>query len=246
MTKTNRDTLYEELVSANRILANEGVVDAFGHVSVRDPENPLRYVMSRGRAPELVEREDIMEFELDGTPIDDSIGKPYLERHIHGAIYETRPDVCAVVHSHSRSVVPFSVSDERIRPVMHSCATIGECVPVWDSQTSFGDTNLLIGSMEIARDFAKVLGKNSGALMRGHGSTVAGHSLRAVVYTAVYLEVNARLQMDAMRLGRVTYLSKGEIEIIESRLRDTKPGEGYDRAWEYWCNNAGIAFRRVS
>jgi ribulose-5-phosphate 4-epimerase/fuculose-1-phosphate aldolase len=242
----DREALYDELVAANRILAQEGVVDAFGHVSVRDPDDPTRYLMSRGRAPELVERDDIMCFDLDGAPVGTPIGKPYLERHIHGALYEARADVQAVVHSHSRSVLPFSVSTERIRPLMHSCATIGACVPVWDSQTCFGDTNLLIANMETARDFAGTVGQTPGALMRGHGSTVVGRSLRAVVYTAVYLEVNAKLQMDAMRLGSVTYLSQGEIDIIQGRLNDAKPGEGYDRAWEYWCNNAGIEFTRMS
>ncbi|GAB2922152.1 hypothetical protein GCM10027093_71430 [Paraburkholderia jirisanensis] len=242
----NRDSLFNELVAANRILANEGVVDAFGHVSVRDPENPQRYIMSRARPPELIERSDIMTFELDGAPVDASIGKPYLERHIHGALYEARPDVHAVVHSHSRSVVPFTVSSARLRPIVHSCATIGCHVPVWDAQTTFGDTNLLIGDMKMGRDFAGVLGGNTSGLMRGHGSTVVGESLRAVVYTAVYLEVNAQLQMNAMRLGDVTFLTQGEVDKITSRLRDAKPGEGYDRGWEYWCHRAGIEFQPVS
>jgi ribulose-5-phosphate 4-epimerase/fuculose-1-phosphate aldolase len=242
----NRDSLLNELVAANRILANEGVVDAFGHVSVRDPDNPRRYIMSRARPPELIERGDIMTFELDGTPVDASIGKPYLERHIHAALYEARPDVGAVVHSHSRSVVPFSVTSARLRPIVHSCATIGCNVPVWDAQACFGDTNLLISDMAMGRDFASVLGANTSALMRGHGSTVVGESLRAAVYTAVYLEVNAQLQMNAMRLGEVTYLTQGEIDKITSRLRDAKPGEGYDRGWEYWCRHAGIEFNAVS
>jgi ribulose-5-phosphate 4-epimerase/fuculose-1-phosphate aldolase len=242
----NRDTLFNELVAANRILANEGIVDAFGHVSVRDPENPQRYILSRARPPELIERSDIMIFELDGTPVDASIGKPYLERHIHGALYEARPDVHAVVHSHSRSVVPFSVTSARIRPIVHSCATIGCNVPVWDAQTSFGDTNLLISDMKMGRDFADVLGENTSALMRGHGSTVVGESLRAVVYTAVYLEVNAKLQMSAMQLGEVSYLTEGEIKKITARLKDAKPGEGYDRGWEYWCRHAGVEFQAVS
>lgn len=242
----NRQALFDELVTANRILANEGVMDAFGHVSMRDPENPQRYILSRARPPERIERGDIMVFELDGTPVDPSIGKPYLERHIHGAIYEARPDVHAVVHSHSRSVVPFTVSSTRLRPIVHSCATIGCDVPVWDAQTTFGDTNLLISSMAMGRDFAGVLAGNASALMRGHGSTVVGESLRAVVYTAVYLEVNAQLQMNAMRLGDVKYLTPGEVETICSRLRDAKPGEGYDRGWEYWCGRVGIEFRPAS
>jgi ribulose-5-phosphate 4-epimerase/fuculose-1-phosphate aldolase len=234
------------LVAANRILANEGVVDGFGHVSIRDPENPQRYILARARPPELIERRDIMTFDLDGTAVDASLGKPYLERHIHGALYEARPDVHAVVHSHSRGVVPFSVSNARLRPIVHSCATIGCEIPVWDAQTRFGDTNLLIADMSMGRDFAGVLGENTSALMRGHGSTVVGESLRAVVYTAVYLEVNAQLQMNAMRLGEVNYLTRGEVEKITARLKDAKPGEGYDRAWEYWCGRAGIEFQAVS
>lgn len=236
----NRESLYNELVAANRILANEGVVDAFGHVSVRDPESPDHYILARARSPELIELSDIMVFDLDGKPLDGSVGKPYLERHIHGAVYEARSDVHAVVHSHSRSVLPFSVSTEVIHPVVHSCATIGEAVPVWDSQSSFGDSNLLVGDMKMGRDFAKVLGEHACSLMRGHGSTVVGGSLREAVYTAVYLEVNAKLQMDAIRLGGVKYLTKGEVAIIRSRLRDAKPGEGFDRAWEYWCRRAGL------
>jgi ribulose-5-phosphate 4-epimerase/fuculose-1-phosphate aldolase len=238
-----RDGLYDELVAANRILADEGVVDAFGHVSVRDPDNPTRYVLSRGRSPELIERSDIMTFELDGTAVDGSIGKPYLERYIHGAVYEARPDVQAVVHSHSRGVVPFSISSECLRPVAHSCAIIGKTVPVWDSQAQFGDTNLLIADMTMGRDFAQSLGHHASALMRGHGSTVVGKSLRIAVYTAVYLEVNARLQMDAMRLGVVKFLTAGEVEIIAERLENAKPGEGVDRAWEYWCRRAGISYQ---
>jgi ribulose-5-phosphate 4-epimerase/fuculose-1-phosphate aldolase len=242
----NRDELINELVSANHILANEGVVDGFGHVSVRDPENPQRFILSRARPPERIMREDIMTFEFDGTAVDPSVGKPYLERFIHGSIYAARPDVHAVVHSHSRSVVPFSVSSARIRPICHSCATIGHNIPVWDAQKCFGDSNLLIGSQAMGDDFASVLGENTSALMRGHGSTVVGESLRAVVYTAIYLEVNAKLQMDAMKLGEVTYLTQGEVDVISQRLRDAKRGEGYDRGWEYWCGRAGIEFRAVS
>jgi ribulose-5-phosphate 4-epimerase/fuculose-1-phosphate aldolase len=242
----NRESLCNELVIANRILANEGVVDAFGHVSVRDPETSDHYILARARSPELIEQSDIMVFDLNGTPTDGSVGKPYLERHIHGAVYEARPDVCAVVHSHSRSVLPFSVSTEVIRPIAHSCATIGEVVPVWDSQSNFGDSNLLVGDMKMGRDFAKVLGEHACSLMRGHGSTVVGRSLREAVYTAIYLEVNAKLQMDAIRLGHIKYLTKGEVAIIRGRLRDAKPGEGFDRAWEYWCRRAGLKLQSVN
>ncbi|WP_114964450.1 class II aldolase/adducin family protein [Alkalilacustris brevis] len=234
------DRLLDDLVVANRILASEGICDAFGHVSVRHPDRPDRYLLSRALSPELIVRDDIMEFELDGTPVGGDGRKPYLERFIHGSIYEKRPDVHSVIHSHSRSVVPFSITEQPLRPVVHSCATIGHDVPVWDAQDSFGDTNLLISSMEMGRDFANVLAEGRSALMRGHGSTVIGRSLREAVYTAVYLEVNALLQLQANSLGPIKFLSKGEVDKIQSRLADSLPGEGYDRSWEYWSRRAGI------
>ena len=235
------DVLIEDLVAANRILANENVVDAFGHVSVRHPEDAGRYLMSRAKSPELVESNDIMEFTLEGAPINVSGPKPYLERFIHGALYEARPDIQSVIHNHSRSVIPFGITGEKLRPVMHSCATIGHEVPVWDAQDTFGDTDLLISDMPMGRDLARVVGNGTCALMRGHGCTVAGRSIREAVYTAVYLEVNADLQWKASHFGKLTFLSPGEIEKINSRLGHAKPGEGYDRSWEYWCLRAGIA-----
>ena len=233
--------LLDDLIAANRILAHEGVVDAFGHVSVRHPDDPGCYLLARARAPELVEADDIMAFALDGTPALQDGPKPYLERFIHGALYEARPEINSVVHSHSRSVVPFSVTGEALRPLMHSCAVIGHDVPVWDAQDSFGDTDLLISSMAMGRDFARVLATGKSALMRGHGSTVVGRSLREAVYTAVYLEVNAELQARASRSSKIKFLSDGEIDLITLRLANARPGEGYDRAWEYWRRHADIA-----
>jgi HCOMODA/2-hydroxy-3-carboxy-muconic semialdehyde decarboxylase len=232
--------LIEDIVAANRILAAENVVDAFGHVSARHPENPGHYLIARALPPELVAAEDIMEITLAGEVVNGDTRKPYLERFIDGAIYEARPDVKSVVHSHSHSVIPYSVTDEKLRPIVHSCATIGGHVPVWDAQTTFGDTNMLISSVAMGQDFAKSLGQNSAALMRGHGCTVIGRSVREAVYTAVYLEVNAALQLQASRFPPVKFLSDGEIKIISERLADAKPSEGYDRAWEYWCRHAGI------
>jgi len=235
--------LIEDIIAANRILAAENVVDAFGHVSARHPENPGCYLIARALPPELITAEDIMEVTLDGEVMSGDRRKPYLERYIHGAIYEARPDVKSVVHSHSRSVIHYIVTDEKLRPITHSCATIGCHIPVWDAQATFGDTNMLISSMAMGRDFAKVLGQNNAALMRGHGCTVIGRSVREAVYTAVYLEVNAGLQMQASRFPPVKFLTKGEIKIICQRLADAKPNEGYDRAWEYWCRHAGIEAR---
>lgn len=236
--------VIDDIVAANCILAAEGVVDAFGHVSARHPFKPDRYLLSRAVPPELITAEDIIEFTLDGKSANGDTRKPYLERDIHGAIYEARAEVHSVVHSHSRSVIPFTVTNEPLRPIVHSCATIGHHIPVWDAQEQFGDTNLLISNMEMGRDFAKVLAGNNTALMRGHGCTVIGRSVREAVYTAVYLEVNAGLQMQATRFPPVKYLTEGEVRIICARLADAKPNEGYDRAWEYWCRHAGVEARQ--
>jgi HCOMODA/2-hydroxy-3-carboxy-muconic semialdehyde decarboxylase len=234
------NTVIDELVIANRIVAAEKVCDAFGHVSIRHPHDPKKFLLSRGRAPELIEAADIMQFTLDGATASGT-GKPYLERFIHGAIYEARPDIHAVVHSHSYSVVPFSVIGEKLRPVMHVCATIGADVPVWDPQDKFGDTDMLIANMEQGRDLARALGARTSVLMRGHGSTVAGRSLREAVYAAVMLEVNAQLQLKARAMGAVKFLTPGEIEKIRERQDKGRPGEGYDRAWQYWLRHAGFA-----
>jgi ribulose-5-phosphate 4-epimerase/fuculose-1-phosphate aldolase len=164
------DFILEELVTANRILANEGVVDSFGHVSARHPDNPQHYLLSRARAPERIERDDIVEYMLDGTPIDERGRAPSLERFIHGAIYEQRPDVHAVVHNHSPSVIPFGVTGKKLKPLLHLCASIGHEVPIWDSHDKFGDTTLLVTDMDMGRDLARLMAAGPTALMRGHGA----------------------------------------------------------------------------
>jgi HCOMODA/2-hydroxy-3-carboxy-muconic semialdehyde decarboxylase len=236
---SNIDYLLEELVTANRILAKQGIVDSFGHVSIRHPDNPKRYLLSRSRAPERVETADIMEFTLAGDPVDAKGRKPYLERFIHGAIYEMRPDVQAVVHNHSPGVIPFGVTGRKMRPIMHMCATIGHDVPVWDQHKKFGDTNLLVESMAMGRDLAKTLGKGRTSLMRGHGAVVVGKELRATIYTSVYLELNARLQMQAMNMGKVKFLTKGEVDKVAS----TTTPPLVNRAWENWCRHADRPYR---
>jgi HCOMODA/2-hydroxy-3-carboxy-muconic semialdehyde decarboxylase len=225
----------EELVTANRILASEGVVDAFGHVTIRHPAEADRYMMARARAPECVVLEDVMEFTLDGTPLDPRGRKAYAERHIHGAIYEMYPEVRAVVHNHSPSVIPFGITGAALRPVMHMSASIGAHVPVWDSRARFGDTNLLVTSMAMGRDLATALGSGAVALMRGHGCVVAGKSLREVVFNSVYLQLNAELQLKATALGSITFLSDGEVEAVLA----TRSSFTFERAWEYWCRRAG-------
>src|SRR5215210_3464864 len=174
--------VLEELVTANRILAREGVVDAFGHVSIRHPHDADRYIMARARAPERIDVDDLMEFTLDGHAVDAAGRKPYAERHIHGAVYERRPEIAAVVHNHSPGVVPFGITATKLSPVMHMCASIGSNVPVWDTRSRFGDTNLLVTTMEMGRDLVATLGDRAVALMRGHGCVVAGRSLREVVF----------------------------------------------------------------
>jgi ribulose-5-phosphate 4-epimerase/fuculose-1-phosphate aldolase len=239
------DETIADLVAANRILAAQGVVDGFGHVSVRHPENPKRYLLSRARPPECIEATDIMEFTLEGEVLDARGRRPYNERFIHGALYEARPELNAVVHSHSPSVIPFGVVGEPLRPVLHMAATIGASVPIWEPRKAFGDTDMLVSDMAQGRDLARAVGQGAGALMRGHGSVVAGKFLREAVYIAVYLEVNAHLQMDALRFGKpIIFLSSGEIEKILARQAKGKASEGFDRAWEGWCNRAGIAYTR--
>ena len=227
--------IREELSLANRILAHEGIVDAFGHISVRHPERSDRFFLSRARAPDCIEREDIMEFTLEGEPVDARGRKPYLERFIHGGIYELKPDVHTVVHNHSPSVIPFGVTGTKIRPLLHTCACMGHEVPIWDSSVKFGDTNMLVSDVEMGRDLARGVGAGRTALLRGHGSVVTGRGIREVVYIAVYLELNARLQMQAMAMGTIRFLSSGEVD----KILATTGAPAFDRAWENWCRRAG-------
>ncbi len=229
------DTLLEELVTANRILAREEVVDSFGHISARHPERPDRFLLSRARAPDCIERDDLMEFGLDGEPVDARGRKPYLERFIHAAVYETKPDVHAVVHNHSPSVIPFGVTGRKLKPLLHMCASIGHEVPIWDCQDKFGDTTLLVTDMAMGRDLAQTLGARPTALMRGHGATVVGRSVRHAVFVSVYLEVGAKLQMQSMAMGDIKFLSPGEVDKIVARVTDYT----LNRAWENWARRAG-------
>jgi ribulose-5-phosphate 4-epimerase/fuculose-1-phosphate aldolase len=229
------DFILEEVVTANRILANEGIVDSFGHVSARHPDKPDHYLLSRARAPQRIEHDDIVEYELDGTALDERGRAPYLERFIHGAIYEARPDVQAVVHNHSPSVIPFGVTGTKLRPLLHMCACCGHEVPIWDSQDKFGDTTLLVSTMEMGRDLARHMSKSPTTLMRGHGATVVGRTVRHAVFIAVYLEVGAKLQMQAMAMGNIKFLSAGEVDQIVARVNDYT----LNRAWENWARRAG-------
>lgn len=231
--------VIEKLVTANRILARENVVDGFGHVSHRHPTDPERYLLARSRSPELVEVDDILEYTLDGRCIDDKGGmKPYAERFIHGAIFKARPDVMCVVHHHSYAVVPFTASKVPIRPLMHTTAVIGHELPVWDIRETFGpNTNMLVTNMEQGGDLAKRLGNHRAVLMRGHGATHAGATIEDAVISAIYLQVAAQQQRDALLLGgEITYLSKGE---IDGQLTPQVTAVAFPRIWEYFCRRAG-------
>jgi HCOMODA/2-hydroxy-3-carboxy-muconic semialdehyde decarboxylase len=237
MTDLERATA--DLVIANRILAHEGIVDAYGHVSVRHPRDPTRYLLARSLSPEMVQRADIMEFDLEGTPAGGDSRQPYLERFIHGAVYEARPEVLAVVHAHAEDVLPFGITATPLRPVIHSGSFMGAQVPVWDIRDRFGDTNLLVTNMPQGRDLATCLAGNNVALMRGHGFVAAARSLIEVVRMSVYVPRNARVQMAAMQLGDVKPLSRGEIDARNAGYKPHSPETW--RAWEYWATRAGCS-----
>jgi len=239
------DRLINDLVVANRILANENVCDAYGHVSVRNPNNSNTFFMARSLAPELVTAEDIVELDLEGNPVSDESRHLYLERFIHGGIFESRPDVMSVVHAHAEDILPFGIADGTpLRPVIHSGSFIGANVPVWDIADRFGDTNLLVANVEQGRDLAKTLAENNVALMRGHGFVAAARSLIEVVRMSVYLPRNARALSAALRLGgNIKSLSQGEIDARNQGYKPYSPETW--RAWEYWANKCGCGDRLV-
>jgi ribulose-5-phosphate 4-epimerase/fuculose-1-phosphate aldolase len=233
------DAALNDLVIANRTLANEGVIDAFGHVSIRHPRQPDRYFLARSRSPELVERDDLMEFDLDNRPIDSRGQTMYSERPIHGSAYRARSDVMAVCHNHARSLIPFSVTGTPIRPLWHIAGSIGAEVPIWDSREEFGDTDLLVTSSPMGDSLARTLGSNRACLMRGHGAVVATHDLKATVFVSIYLMLNAALMKEAREMGgEVTYLSPGEVRLTEEMNFRAR---SQNRAWEYWARRAGFA-----
>jgi ribulose-5-phosphate 4-epimerase/fuculose-1-phosphate aldolase len=227
--------LIDDLVAANRILADQGVVDGYGHVSVRHPADPQRYLMSRSIAPELVTAADVMEYDLDSTAVDPRGRTSYLERFIHGEIYRARPDVKAVVHNHSPSVIPFGVSTVPLRPLYHMSAFLVGGVPVFDIKRAAGEaTDMLVRTPALGRALAQTLGDRPVALMRGHGAVVVGDSLPRAVFRSVYTEMNARLQAQAMALGGpVTYLDDEEARRAEASVGGTTV-----RPWELWKRKA--------
>jgi HCOMODA/2-hydroxy-3-carboxy-muconic semialdehyde decarboxylase len=227
-----------ELVLANRILAREDVIDDFGHVSVRNPLNPERYFISRSRSPANVVREDILEYTLEGELVGNDPRRPYAERHIHGSIYKDRPDVNSVTHHHARSVIPFTMVGISLRPMFHMSSVIGKEFGYWDSQTEFGDTNMLVDSMDMGHSLSRALGQNRVALLRGHGCVCAAANIKAVIRVSIGLRDNAELILSTRQLGEIKYLSDGEIEKAgEMMLGDM----ALARAWDYWISRAGFA-----
>jgi ribulose-5-phosphate 4-epimerase/fuculose-1-phosphate aldolase len=224
--------LIDDLVTANHILASEGILDGYGHVSVRDSRNPNHYFLSRSLAPGLVTAADIIEYDLDSSPVGGDTRTGYKERFIHSEIYKARPDVMAIVHDHSPAVIPFSVSSVPLRAVAHMAAFIGEGVPVFEIRDVDGMTDMLVSNPKRGQALAKVLGNYPAALMRGHGAAVVGATVKEAVGRAYYLDLNARLQEQAMLLGgKVTYFEPEE-------AKKTAPQDGFVRAWDVWKRKA--------
>ena len=222
--------LLEDIVTGSRALADFGVLDAFGHVSARDPRNPKHFLMSRSLAPALVTTDDIMEFDEDGNPVDARGRNVFLERFIHAEIYKARPDVMSVVHTHSLGVVPFSVSKTPLRPLYHSAAFLAAGVPVWNIAREFGATDMLVRSNAIGKSLAQALGDGSVVLMRGHGDVTVGPAVKVAVFRAYYTDVDAKLQAQAIGLGSdVTFLTAEE-----ASKADTVNLAVIDRVWDLW------------
>ena len=218
----------EDVVAANRILANEQILDGYGHVSARLPRAADRFWLARSVAPELVTSADIMEYDLDANPIDARGRASYQERFIHSEIYRARSDVRAVVHCHAPALIPFGVSGVPLRPIYHLSAFVAEGVPVFEIRQAAGMTDMLIKDSRLGRALARTLGNKPAALIRGHGAVVVADTIPTVVARSVYLDLNARLQAQAISLGgKITYL-----DAEEARLYTTS--NSYARAWELW------------
>ena len=227
--------LREELALANRILAHEGIVDAFGHISVRHPTDPNRFLISRHRAPELVSPEDILEYTLDTEPVHPTTWRHYGERVIHGCIYQARPDVMSVCHHHAPSIMPYAISRAALVPVYHLAGSMGAKVPFWDSRDEFGSTALVLVKPEEGHSLAKALGQGWMVLMGRHGATTAGTSIRQCVFRTIFSCKNAELQTQARLLGHVEALDAQETELAAAY--NLRPGP-QERAWDYWAKRA--------
>lgn len=231
--------LREDLAAANHILAQHEVLDGFGHVSVRDPRNAAHFLIAQSMAPELVQPDDILTLDFDCEPVDGDTRKRYLETWIHAEIYKARPDVMAIVHSHSPSVIPFAASSVRLRPIYHMAGFLSSGSPVFDIRHCFGCTDMLVRNSAQGEALAKTLGASDVALMRGHGFVATAPTLPAAVYRAIYTELNAAMQQKAIALGgEVTYLDEGE------GRASTETNLGVmERPWTLWKRQAEALHR---
>ena len=225
------DKAREDVALGNRILAHEGVLDAFGHVSVRHPRDPKRYLLSRSRAPELVAPDDVLEYDLDSNVLTPTNEKLYAERVIHGEIYKARPDVMAVVHHHAPAMMPFCITGTPLVPVFHLGATAGASVPFWDQHEEFGDTNLLVVKPEEGASLARALGNSNLVLMNRHGATAVAGDVQGLVFRTIYSCRNAEFQFQAQALGKIMPLHHGEIEKASAL---NAMANVTTRTWEYW------------
>lgn len=223
-----RQKVFEELVTATKILLNEGILDTFGHISARDPEDPESFFLAQKLAPSLITAGDMQRFNLDGETSDNR--PSYLERYIHSEIYKARPDVQCVLHSHSPAVLPYCFTDQPLRPVTHMGAFLGDAVPVYEIRDKQGDaTDLFGGSRSVCADIAESLGNYPVVLMARHGVVNVGSSVRQVVFRAFYLEQEAAAQTAGLRIGTIKYLSPGEIKAAGNLV-----GAQIDRGWDHW------------
>jgi ribulose-5-phosphate 4-epimerase/fuculose-1-phosphate aldolase len=235
----------QDLVSANRILGHENILDVFGHVSVRHPEDPTRFLLSRARSPEVVETADLLEFDLDGAPVVEGGPAPYLERFIHAAIYEANPEIQAVCHSHTPSILPFSISRAvRLQAVVHTGRFLGGDVPVWDIADEFGtETTMLVVNQAQGRSLNATMAGGPIVLMRGHGCAVAASDLIQLVGMCMGMDRNAQVQLAAHALGDYTPIHEGEYREVVQAATAARPvgaSRGDNRGWEYYRNRAGV------
>lgn len=233
-----RQKVFEELVTATKILLYEGILDTFGHISARDPEDPHSFFLAQKLAPSRIAVGDIQRFNLEGETTDNR--PSYLERYIHSEIYKARPDVQCVLHSHSPAVLPYCFTDTPLRPVTHMGGFMGEVVPVYEIRDKHGDaTDLFGGSREVCADIAESLGDQTVVLMARHGVVNVGSSVRQVVFRAFYLEQEAAALTTGLQIGNVNYLSPGEVKAAGNLV-----GAQIDRGWDHWTQRlkeAGLA-----
>jgi len=225
---TSNREIIRDLVLANHILSNEGVLDAYGHVSVRDDQNPQRFLLSRSLPPSEVTAADIVEYDLEGKAVQSNARSDYQERFIHSEIYRARPDIKAIVHCHTGDLIPFGVTGTRLLPIIHMAGFLGDGIPTFEIRNVAGMSNMLVNSKELGKALAETLGAKPAALMRGHGAVVTGGGLHEVVGRAFYMNLNARLQWQSIQLGgQMVYMDPEE-------ARKAGAQDGFERAWEFW------------